>query len=244
MTQSSNGKPSPAVDTDLQRMGTNPGVQRGPENPLASTSFAALVTALAPAILELLRRLAEPSSVAKTSALLAYGPPSSVPARPSPTINLHAGVDISANAVSTLREILQDAGLTSATITSGRRSVEDQARIMHDNCSTFGVARQRALYGSNGDQVISTYEAGVRAGKTRAAIQQDMAATIRAVGPTRVSNHLDRDCDTYDVAHSSIPDGPAFVAALERARLRGKISTHLEEGSGMSYHITQPLVRT
>jgi hypothetical protein len=147
------------------------------------------------------------------------------------------GVDVSDHAVSVLRAVLVDAGLSSATITSGRRRVEDQARIMYTNLETFGVARQREIYASSGDFVIGAYEKAKAAGKTPAAIQQAMVAAIHEIGPTRVSNHLNPDYDTFDVGTASISNAAAFVAALERAKQAGTIVKYLEEGRGMAFHL-------
>jgi hypothetical protein len=163
-----------------------------------------------------------------------YSPPISAPA---PSITINAGVDISRHAVEVVRRVLVDARLGSATITSGRRSVQAQASIMYRNLVAFGVTRQRELYASSGDRVIDTYEAEKRAGKSAEAIMSAMAATIRAVGPTRVSNHLNERCEAVDVATSSISNGTAFVAALERAKQAGEIEGYHVEGAGMAYHL-------
>jgi hypothetical protein len=204
-------------------------------NTQQKSALEALLVSLVSQILERVTAGAHaaPPIAKATSAWPDYGPPRA----PAPEILIMPGVDVSEHAVSVLRGVLVDAGLTSATITSGRRSVQDQARIMYTNLVTFGVARQREVYASGGEFVITAYEKARAAGKTPEAIQQAMLAAILEVGPTRVSNHLNPDYDTFDVGTSSIANGTAFVAALERAKQAGTIVKYLVEGRGMAYHL-------
>jgi hypothetical protein len=199
------------------------------------SALEALLMSLVSQIFERMgtRADAAPPVAKATSAWPNYGPP--MP--PAPAIRIMPGVDVSEHAVSVLRGVLVDAGSSSATITSGRRSVQDQARIMYTNLVTFGVARQREVYAKSGEYVIDAYEKAKAAGKTPEAIQQAMVAAILEIGPTRVSNHLNPDYDTFDVGTSSISNGTAFVAALERAKQAGTIVKYLVEGKGMAFHL-------
>jgi hypothetical protein len=158
-------------------------------------------------------------------------------AQPATKIDINPGVVVSDHTVGVIRGILTDAGESSATITSGRRTVLEQANIMYRNLVATGVARQREIYATSGDSVIDTYEEAKRAGKSPDAIVSAMVAKINAIGPTRVSNHLNANCDTVDIATSSIENGNAFVAALQRAKDAGKIEGFLVEGKGMAYHV-------
>jgi hypothetical protein len=169
-----------------------------------------------------------------------WGPtpaPTPQPVKPEPSIGINPGVLVSSHAVNILRDILRDAGLSSATITSGRRTVEDQARIMYTNLRTLGVARQRDLYRTSGNKVIDTYEAALQAGKTADQIRSAMVATMLEIGPSNVSNHINPSYDTFDVATSSIDNASAFAAALARAASAGRIKGFITEGKNMAYHL-------
>lgn len=164
-------------------------------------------------------------------------PAAAPPARPEPRISINPGVVVSQHAVAVLRGVLLDAGAPSATITSGRRTADDQARVMHHNLVTLGVASQRSLYKTSGNRVIDIFEEQQRAGATADQIRAAMAAAIVAIGPSAVSNHCNPSYDTFDVATRSIEDAKAFVAALERAKAAGKLKGFIEEGRGMAYHL-------
>ena len=62
-----------------------------------------------------------------------------------PQVTIASGVLISANAVRVLKDILRAAGLTRATVTSGRRTSNDQSRIMYDLIERNGVAYAKNL---------------------------------------------------------------------------------------------------
>jgi hypothetical protein len=163
--------------------------------------------------------------------------PSASAATPAPTIEINPGVVIATEAVNVLRDLLIDAGLTAATITSGQRTVEQQARAMYTNLVTLGVPSQRALYRDSGDKVIDEFERASQAGMTPDQVRAAMVTKIIEVGPTNVSNHIDPRFHTFDVANSSIEDGQAFVAALERAKEAGRVSAFIVEGKAMAFHV-------
>ncbi|MDP1707371.1 MAG: hypothetical protein Q8L30_02350 [bacterium] len=143
-------------------------------------------------------------------------PPPVVGVVPEVTININSGVVISSNAVNVLKDILRSAGLTSATITSGRRTSDDQTRIMYDNIQARGVADQKALYGPNGDAVIDVYVAQKQAGASEAVIKAAMKQKIEQLGCYNVSNHCSTN-DVFDVAPSSIANDSAFRTAVQNS---------------------------
>jgi hypothetical protein len=168
--------------------------------------------------------------------------PSPSPATPQPsstepTIVIDPGVVLAQQGIDVLRDVLRDAGLASAKITSGERTAAQQARIMYEYLTTLGEAKQRDLYGPSGERVIDAWKEAKDAGQSPAQIQAAMLAKINEVGPSKVSNHINPRVTTFDVAPSSIANGPAFVAALERARSAGTVSHYISEGHPMAYHI-------
>ena len=128
-----------------------------------------------------------------------------------------------------LKSYLDAAGVDSVLVSSAYRSPEDQARIMAENVAARGMASQRALYSSLGNQVLDAYPN-----------QANMAAVIRRIGPQNISRHMAEDAVTFDLAPSSLPggvDGAAYNrllrvlrAAPQNARWRQDMGTIYEVG--------------
>ena len=152
---------------------------------------------------------------------------------PTVTVNVNSGVIVSANAINVLKDILRAAGLTSATITSGRRTSDDQTRIMYANLETYGVAHQKALYGSNGDAVIDVYAAQKLAGANETTIKAAMKQKIEQLGCYSVSNHCSAN-DVFDVAPSSISNDSAFRAAIQSS---SAVKKYIFPPTDPAYHI-------
>src|SRR5262245_11707724 len=81
---------------------------------------------------------------------------------------------VPAAAEAVVREIVAKAGLSACTITSTMRDAPNQARVMFDNLRATSVAKQMALYGPAGQQVIQVYAASNAANKPDAEIKADM----------------------------------------------------------------------
>ena len=113
-----------------------------------------------------------------------------------------------------LEDILQAAGLNSATISSTSRTPADQARVMFNNIEKTGVAAQKKLYAAAGDAVIDEFVKAKKAKKTPTEIKAAMEAKIIALGPTKVSHHAadPNILCVFDVAPSSITKKEAFDA--------------------------------
>lgn len=140
---------------------------------------------------------------------------------------------VSSTAVNVLGDILRAAGLTSATITSGRRNSYDQARIMYSNIEQYGIAHQKNLYGSQGDTVIDVYDSLKRNGKSEAEIRTAMQRKIDEIGCSNVSNHCSTR-DVFDVAPSSISNQAAFEAAV---RASPAVRRFIPPPTDPAYHI-------
>lgn len=152
-------------------------------------------------------------------------------------VSVPSGVRVSPNAVRVLEGILRAAGLSSATITSGRRTPADQARIMYELIERHGVPYALELYGPSGDEVIRQYEAGKAAKRSATDVQALMQACIEQLGCTRVSNHCSDTKDVIDVAPSSIADAAAFRRALDAALRAGTISKLIPPPKDPAFHI-------
>lgn len=169
----------------------------------------------------------------KGSVAPTVAPPPTVVVVPAVTVNINSGVIISASAVNVLKDILRTANLTSATITSGRRTSDDQTRVMYDNLQTSGVANQKALYGPNGDAVIDVYAAQKKAGAGETAVKAAMKQKIEQLGCSNVSNHCSLS-DVFDVAPSSISNGNAFRTAVQSS---SAVKRYIFPPTDPAYHI-------
>ncbi len=188
--------------------------------------------------------LAAPAGDAPSSYPGSGTPPPSSPSRRgrgSAVVTVSSNARVSDNAVRILEELLADAGLESGTITSGRRTTADQARIMYDLIRREGVVYARNLYGSSGDKVIDVYvETSQRLSPDE--VKAAMQRKIVEVGPTNVSHHTSDEFDVIDVAPSSIANQPAFEAALHAALEDKRIDKVIFPPGDPAYHIEVRLV--
>ena len=143
---------------------------------------------------------------------------------------------VSPNAVRVLKAILKQAGLKSATITSGTRTPESQARVMYDDVIIpHGTAYAYTLYGASGDKVIDVYVANST--RSRSVVIGLMRDKIIQVGPESVSKHTSSFLDVFDVAPSSIANRSAFERAI---RANGEVSKFIFPPTDPAYHIEVP----
>lgn len=138
-----------------------------------------------------------------------------------------------------LEDILQKAGLTTATISSTARTPADQARVMFDNIKSQGVAAQKKLYAAAGDAVIDEYVKAKAAKKTDIEIKAAMEAKIIAIGPTKVSHHAadPNILCVFDVAPSSITKKAAFETAVTADK---RVKKFLKPPLDPGYHLEIP----
>lgn len=166
-----------------------------------------------------------------------------VAAVPAPQIDFGPNAtesDVPPYALGVLRDVLSNAGLLQATISSTARSPRDQARVMYDNLVAYGVAHQKALYANPGDRVIDVYAAGKAAGKTASTIKREMEAKIIEIGPTKVSKHASDPsvlC-VFDVAPSSVQDRARFEQEI---KLDSRISKYIFPPGDPGYHFEIPV---
>jgi hypothetical protein len=143
-----------------------------------------------------------------------------------------SGVMIHQKAKEVLTEILLDAGLTAAKVTSGVRTPADQARIMYDNIKRKGVDFNYRLYGKYGDEVLKVYEEN--ATKERTDVIALMESKIQEIGPAKVSKHCSSTHYVFDVAPSSVSNHPCFVTAVKNHKAVSKL---LKPPEDPAFHI-------
>ena len=66
---------------------------------------------------------------------------------------------VPASCEAVVRDLVAKAGGSACTITSTMRDAPNQARVMFDNLRATSVAKQMALYGPAGQQVIQVFAA-------------------------------------------------------------------------------------
>ncbi len=144
---------------------------------------------------------------------------------------------------SILSGILDSAGLPSCVITSTVRSPAGQARAMYGNIEATSIAKQLALYGNAGDQVIGEYQTLKPLGHGRPFILQAMEAKINEVGPSLVSRHCadPGTLNVIDIAPSSIASSQRFLQALALAKTTGTVSKYFSPANGdPAFHVEIP----
>jgi hypothetical protein len=136
-----------------------------------------------------------------------------------------------------LKEILKNAGIARATVTSVSRTVAEQARIMYDNLEDHGIPFNRRMYATSGNRVIDVYEANL--GKSEDELKALMKKKIEEIGPTRVSNHISNSHYTFDVGPRSIPveKHKAFENAV---RAHKAVTTLIPPPVDPAFHIEIP----
>lgn len=143
------------------------------------------------------------------------------------------------NALSTktkniLKEVGKESGNMDIHITSTARTPYDQARIMYGNLEKTSVATQKGIYRNPGDQVIDTYAASKKDGKTKAETISAMEAKIKELGPDTVSKHLADPSvmNTFDVDFGQLTNSSKFKTTMSARSELDKIL--VENGC---YHI-------
>lgn len=142
-----------------------------------------------------------------------------------------------------VRGVLEQAGLAACVVTSTVRSPAAQARAMFNNIKASSVARQLALYGPAGDEVIREYQRLQPLGHGRQVIIDAMAHKITSIGPGKVSRHCADPArlNVIDIAPSSIANHGRFMAALQQAQSAGLISKFLAPINGdPAFHLEIP----
>lgn len=140
-----------------------------------------------------------------------------------------------------IEDIMRKSGVSMITVTSTARTPNEQARIMYENIERYGVAHQKKLYGSYGDQVINVYIFLKPKGKSQAEIVSAMTAKILTVGPARVSRHVGdpSKINVIDIAPSSIN-----LALRRRFEVAvsgdSRVSKFLSPPGDPAYHIEIP----
>ncbi|MFT3701397.1 MAG: hypothetical protein QM802_03465 [Agriterribacter sp.] len=120
---------------------------------------------------------------------------------------------ISAYSFSLIAAIMKDSDNPTITITSTRRTPEDQARAMYQGIKSKGLDYSYRLYGSAGDQVTKVAEDAMKKKWTAKKVMEAMEKEIIRVGPGNVSKHLGdfSKLNVIDIDPSSIVNQKNFA---------------------------------
>lgn len=149
-----------------------------------------------------------------------------------------AGVDRSAvsdYAEMVLSQICSRACIRSATISSGARTPESQARTMYGNART-NLMRERHLYGRDGNQALDRYEQGIAQGHDAATIQRDMAQVVRDHSDS--FHHVQRasNLSVFDVNPSSMGDRAAGQRLAREAQADPRVVRFFQPPNDAGFH--------
>lgn len=99
-------------------------------------------------------------------------------------------------------------------ITSAYRTPEEQAQAMLANIKRTGVAKQKKIYGSYGDQVIDVYNRNRNDSENLSA----MIAKIYELGPFNVSHHCGdfSQINVFDVSEGKLSNRSLFINEVEK----------------------------
>lgn len=120
-----------------------------------------------------------------------------------------SGKTIPYKAKKALLGVMEDCEVSSVTITSTARSVDDQVKVMFRNIERTSPATQKREYSKYGDAVIQKYEDGKAAGKSDYQIKQMMADELeRQLPGAKRNNKLNHvsgsDLIVFDIGMRSI----------------------------------------
>lgn len=142
---------------------------------------------------------------------------------------IYQGAGLPEWAKAALVEILDNCGIPSCRVTSGKRLIQDQARVMYELITAIGVEKARRLYKAPGRRVITRYVDSKRKGLPKSLILAEMGLEIIQIGPEKVSAHCTSNPkkSVFDVAPSSIPqdEHESFEKAVRSHRFFNKILT-------------------
>jgi len=144
-----------------------------------------------------------------------------------------------------LLEVLADAGLSSARVTSVARTPRQQAEAMRNAILRSGVAAVRGVYAAAAQSVIDAYVAATALGygpeRTLDAMEAEIELVIEALGDDRrTMMHVASGRHTFDVAPSSIRDPAAFESALRRHPRVLRIITPHEGEAAFHIEVARP----
>lgn len=147
---------------------------------------------------------------------------------------------MSQTAIDVLHEVCETAKVTEITITSIKRTVQDQARIMFHDIQTKGIAYPKKLYGESGRQVAQVYEEKTKQGLSEAEIRVAMSLKMEELGPGKISHHIDDEglglC-VFDIGPKSVRPVDKLKSLADAIAAHSKVQKFLQPPRDVAFHL-------
>lgn len=147
---------------------------------------------------------------------------------------------MSQTAIEVLHEVSETAKVTDLTISSIKRTVQDQARIMYKDIQTKGIAYPQKLYGKSGRAVADVYAEKAKQGLSEAEIRMAMALKMTELGPGSISHHIDDEglglC-VFDIAPSSVRPEDKLKNLANAIAKHPKVKKFLQPPRDVAFHL-------
>ncbi|WP_339607176.1 hypothetical protein [uncultured Roseivirga sp.] len=140
-----------------------------------------------------------------------------------------------------LQEILNEAGLTKAMVSSYKRTPLKQVQIMYNKCEDDGLQAAYNLYSSHADKVLDVYRDNQ--GKSKdviiALMKNKLDDILQELGSDRKTMmHVGNTVNyAFDVAPSSITNRTAFETAVKNHSDVVQARFFKPDGAEAAYHI-------
>lgn len=147
---------------------------------------------------------------------------------------------MSQTAIDVLHEVCETAKVTDLTISSIKRTVQDQVRIMYRDIQTKGIAYPQRLYGKSGRAVADIYEEKTKQGLSEEEIRIAMALKMNELGPGTISHHIDDEglglC-VFDIAPKSVVPQKNKDDLATAIGVHKKIHKFLQPPRDVAFHL-------
>lgn len=147
---------------------------------------------------------------------------------------------MSQTAIDVLHEVCETAEVTEITITSIKRTVQDQARIMFHDIQTKGIAYPKKLYGESGRAVADVYEEKTKQGLREAEIRMAMILKMEELGPGTISHHIDDEglglC-VFDIGPKSVRPVNKLKSLADAIAAHSKVQKFLQPPRDVAFHL-------
>jgi hypothetical protein len=147
---------------------------------------------------------------------------------------------MSQTAIDVLHEVCETAKVTDITISSIKRTVQDQARIMYKDIQTKGIAYPQRLYGKSGRAVADVYEEKTKQGLSEAEIRMAMILKMEELGPGTISHHIDDEglglC-VFDIGPKSVRPVNKLKSLADAIAAHSKVQKFLQPPRDVAFHL-------
>jgi hypothetical protein len=147
---------------------------------------------------------------------------------------------MSQTAIDVLHEVCETAKVTDITISSIKRTVQDQARIMYQDIQKHGIDYPKKLYGNSGREVAKVYEEKTKEGLSEGEIRMAMILKMEELGPGTISHHIDDEglglC-VFDIGPKSVRPVNKLKSLADAIGAHSKVQKFLQPPRDVAFHL-------